>query len=167
VNKCQVTAASLDEAGHGVGLAEGIRVHVADLLPGERAEVAIDHSSPHKPEAWGRVVRRIGALSPERVKPACPAFGRCGGCLWQHMSYPAQLAAKHARVVAALGPSATAVSDVHPSPQLFGYRNKGKYVVAAQSSGDRYARLSRRRADHRRGCDVGPRSRRKRAANSI
>jgi 23S rRNA (uracil1939-C5)-methyltransferase len=129
VNKCQVTAASLDEAGHGVGLAEGIRVHVADLLPGERAEVAIDHSSPHKPEAWGRVVRRIGALSPERVKPACPAFGRCGGCLWQHMSYPAQLAAKHARVVAALGPSATAVSDVHPSPQLFGYRNKGKYVV--------------------------------------
>jgi tRNA/tmRNA/rRNA uracil-C5-methylase (TrmA/RlmC/RlmD family) len=55
VNKCQVTAASLDETGHGVGLAEGIRVHVADLLPGERAEVAIDHTSPHKPEAWGRI----------------------------------------------------------------------------------------------------------------
>lgn len=128
MNKCQVTATSLDEAGHGVGLAEGIRVHVADLLPGERAEVAIDHASPHKPEAWGRIVRRLGVLSGERVKPACPGFGRCGGCLWQHMSYPAQLGAKHARVVAALGEGA-AVSDVRPSPQLFGYRNKGKYVV--------------------------------------
>jgi 23S rRNA (uracil1939-C5)-methyltransferase len=130
VNKCQVTATSLDEAGHGVGLAEGIRVHVGDLLPGERAEVAIDHASPHKTEAWGRIVRRLGALSPERVKPACPGFGRCGGCLWQHMSYPAQLSAKHARIVAALGEGAT-VEHVRPSPQLFGYRNKGKYVVGA------------------------------------
>ena len=133
MNKCQVTATSLDEAGHGVGLAEGIRVHVADLLPGERAEVAIDHSSPHKPEAWGRIVRRLGVLSQERVKPACPGFGRCGGCLWQHMSYPAQLSAKHARVVAALG-EGTKVSDVRPSPQLFGYRNKGKYVVGGAGS---------------------------------
>jgi 23S rRNA (uracil1939-C5)-methyltransferase len=128
VNKCQVTATSLDEAGHGVGLSEGIRVHVADLLPGERAEVALDHTSPHKPEAWGRIVRRLGPVSPERIAPACPGFGRCGGCLWQHLSYPAQLEAKRARVVAALGPG-TPVADVRPSPQLFGYRNKGKYVV--------------------------------------
>jgi len=133
VNKCQVTAASLDETGHGVGLAEGIRVHVADLLPGERAEVAIDHTSPHKPEAWGRIVRRLGPTSDQRVPPACPGFGRCGGCLWQHLSYPAQLEAKRARVLAALGPDAK-VGDVRPSPQLFGYRNKGKYVVGR--SGD-------------------------------
>jgi 23S rRNA (uracil1939-C5)-methyltransferase len=46
------------------------------------------------------------------------------------MSYPAQLSAKHARVVATLGAGAV-VSDVHPSPQLFGYRNKGKYVVGS------------------------------------
>ncbi|HEX5060833.1 MAG TPA: 23S rRNA (uracil(1939)-C(5))-methyltransferase RlmD [Kofleriaceae bacterium] len=133
MNKCQVTAASLDETGHGVGLAEGIRVHVADLLPGERAEVAIDHASPHKPEAWGRIVRRLGPTSDQRIPPACPGFGRCGGCLWQHLSYPSQLEAKRARVVAALGPDAK-VGDVRPSPQLFGYRNKGKYVVG--KSGD-------------------------------
>jgi 23S rRNA (uracil1939-C5)-methyltransferase len=128
VNKCQVTATWLDEAGHGVGTAEGRRLHVADLLPGERAEVAIDHASPHTPDAWARIVRRLGAPSADRVAPACPGFGRCGGCLWQHMSYPAQLAAKRARVVAALGEGA-AVAPVRPSPQLLGYRNKGKYVV--------------------------------------
>jgi 23S rRNA (uracil1939-C5)-methyltransferase len=131
-----MTATQLDEAGHGVGTADGKRVHVADLLPGERAEVAIDHTSPHKPEAWGRIVRRLGDASRDRVEPACPAFGRCGGCLWQHLAYPAQLAAKKARVVAALGDAAAGVevADVRPSPQLLGYRNKGKYV--AGKSGD-------------------------------
>ncbi len=128
MNKCQVAATSLDEAGHGVGVSGGTRLHVADLLPGERAEVAIDHTSPHRPEAWARIVRRLGPASADRTEPACPGFGRCGGCLWQHLAYPAQLAAKRARVVAALGEGAE-VGEVRPSPQLFGYRNKGKYVV--------------------------------------
>lgn len=127
--RCDVTASSLDDAGCGVGLAEGITVHVVDLLPGERAEVAIDHESPHKPEAWGRIVRRVGKPSAERVAPACPGFGRCGGCVWQHMSYPAQLDAKRERVVAALGEVPVRIENVRPSPALFGYRNKGKYVV--------------------------------------
>ena len=127
--RCEVTASSLDDAGMGVGLAEGIRVHVQDLLPGEQAEVAIDHASPHKPEAWGRIVRRIGRPSEVRVAPACPAFGRCGGCVWQHLSYPAQLEAKQARVAAALGDIGVPIASVRPSPALFGYRNKGKYVV--------------------------------------
>src|SRR5689334_2269099 len=59
-NRVEVTAFELDEAGLGVGaVAGGMRVHVADLLPGERAEVTIDHKSPHKAEAWGRVTRRL------------------------------------------------------------------------------------------------------------
>jgi 23S rRNA (uracil1939-C5)-methyltransferase len=135
VSKCQVTATWLDEAGQGVGTAEGQRLHVADLLPGERAEVAIDHTSPHRPEAWGRIVRRLGPTSADRAEPACPGFGRCGGCLWQHLAYPAQLVAKRARVVEALADvpavrdGAIEVGEARPSPQLFGYRNKGKYVA--------------------------------------
>ncbi|MBV8762756.1 MAG: 23S rRNA (uracil(1939)-C(5))-methyltransferase RlmD [Deltaproteobacteria bacterium] len=127
--RCEVLATELDEAGLGVGLSAGRRIHVADLLPGERAEVAIDHDSPHKPEGWGRVVRRLGPASPNRVQPKCPGWGRCGGCVWQHLSYPAQLEAKHARVAKALVHLGVTVAPVHPSPALFGYRNKGKYVV--------------------------------------
>ncbi|HET9991415.1 MAG TPA: hypothetical protein VFQ65_22950, partial [Kofleriaceae bacterium] len=100
--KIDVTATALDDTGCGVGMAGGRTIHVAELLPGEWAEVAIDHTSPHKPEAWGRIVRRIGPASPERVEPACPGFGSCGGCTWQHLAYGAQIAAKRERVVAAL-----------------------------------------------------------------
>jgi 23S rRNA (uracil1939-C5)-methyltransferase len=142
-NRCEVEATSLDEAGQGVGRelagapggAGAREIHVADLLPGERAEVVVDHASPHRPAAWGHIVRRLGPTSPDRVAPPCPAFGRCGGCVWQHLAYPAQLAAKRARVAAALAEvpavasGAVAIGDVVPSPATVGYRNKGKYVV--------------------------------------
>ncbi|MFN0248066.1 MAG: 23S rRNA (uracil(1939)-C(5))-methyltransferase RlmD [Kofleriaceae bacterium] len=134
-NRTELTATELDEAGLGVGTVAGVRVHVADLLPGESAEVAIDHRSPHKPEAWGHVLRRLGEAARERTEPACPAFGRCGGCTWQHVAYPAQLEAKHRRVelaladILAIDQRGITVGPVRPSPRVLGYRNKGKYVV--------------------------------------
>lgn len=123
-----ITADDLDDDGAGVGRAAGLTVHVADLLPGERATVAIEHRSPHRPEAWGRIVTRQGRLSADRTTPACPAFGRCGGCPWQHLAYPAQLLAKQRRVAAALGALAE-VAPVIGSPSPLGYRHKGKYVA--------------------------------------
>jgi len=134
-NRCEVQATSLDDSGAGVGLSGQTAVHIGDLLPGELAEVEIDHRSPHKPQAWGRIVRRIGTPSAARVAPLCPGFGRCGGCVWQHLAYPAQLAAKLARVAAALAEvpavasGAVVIAPVRPSPELTGYRNKGKYVA--------------------------------------
>ena len=135
-DRCEVQASALDEAGFGVGESPEARVvHVTDLLPGERAEVAIDHASPHKAEAWGHVTRRLGSPSLDRVAPVCPAFGQCGGCVWQHLAYPAQLAAKHRRVtdalaaIPAVADGSVRIGDVRPSPEVVGYRNKGKYVV--------------------------------------
>jgi 23S rRNA (uracil1939-C5)-methyltransferase len=127
-----VFATELDDTGRGVGVSEGIRTHVTDLVPGETAEVAIEHASPHKAEAWARVVRRVGDASADRAAPACPAFGRCGGCAWQHVTYDAQLREKRARVERALG---RPVSPVRASPAEHGYRNKGKYVVCAAAGG--------------------------------
>ncbi len=137
--RCEVHAVSLDEAGLGVGAEAGTgdarAFHVVDLLPGERAEVTIDHASPHKLEAWGHITRRIGPHSPDRVAAMCPAFGHCGGCVWQHLAYPAQLAAKHRRLadalamVPAVADGSVTIAAVRPSPELIGYRNKGKYVA--------------------------------------
>ena len=130
--RLDVTATRLDDAGLGVAATDERSVHVLDLLPGERAEVSIDHASPHKKESWARIVKRLGPPSPDRVEPVCPAFGRCGGCTWQHLAYPAQLAAKRARVVDAAGDLGT-VAPCVPSPEIVGYRNKGKYVAGRVS----------------------------------
>jgi len=133
-----VEAVWLDEAGAGVGPLDDagrvVEVHVADLLPGERAAVAIEHRSPHKPLAWGRIASRLGPSSPDRVAPACPGFGTCGGCAWQHLAYPAQRVEKHRRVARALGEvgELPAIPPVVPSPSPLGYRNKGKYVVGSR-----------------------------------
>ncbi|HVK74070.1 MAG TPA: 23S rRNA (uracil(1939)-C(5))-methyltransferase RlmD [Kofleriaceae bacterium] len=127
-----VRADHLDDAGAGVGVAGGLTVHAADLLPGEAAEVEVTHQSPHRAEAWARIVARRGELSGDRTPPACPGWGRCGGCGWQHLAYPAQLAEKRQRVARALAgalPPGVEVAPVVPSPAALGYRAKGKYVA--------------------------------------
>ena len=79
---------------------------------------------------------RTGPPSPNRVRPPCPGFGRCGGCAWQHLAYPAQLRQKLERVRRALSHAAApAPQSVVPAPAELGYRNKGKYVVAGGVGG--------------------------------
>ncbi|MBK7534505.1 MAG: 23S rRNA (uracil(1939)-C(5))-methyltransferase RlmD [Myxococcales bacterium] len=146
--KVEVTAFSLDPQGAGVGVVDGREYHIADLLPGERAVATLDHQSPHRAVAWGSVLRRVGLPSPHRVTPSCPAFGRCGGCTWQHLDYPAQLDTKRLRVLDAFAAAAQAapagsaaaqlanidLAPVVPSPRRWGYRNKGKYVAGLRDT---------------------------------
>jgi 23S rRNA (uracil1939-C5)-methyltransferase len=143
-NRVDVTAVGLDPQGAGIApIDDGGELHVANLLPGERAIASVDHRSPHRKVGWGDVLRRIGPPSADRVTPACPAFGRCGGCVWQHLCYPAQLWAKGERVAAALAEvpalASIKIEPVTPSPRQWGYRNKGKYVAGyvADRAGER------------------------------
>ena len=77
----------------GEGLArtpEGV-VLVPGVISGERAIVLA--------EPLRRGVRRgrlleLSESSPERVAPDCPYYSRCGGCQYQHISYPRQLELK-------------------------------------------------------------------------
>lgn len=124
----ELLATSVDDDGAGVGELDGVVVHVSGLAPGERGAVRVVHRSPHRAEAWAELVERRGPAAPERVAPACPAFGRCGGCPWQHLAYPAQLGWKRRKVEAALGDLAE-VAAVTPAPAELGYRHKGKYVA--------------------------------------
>ena len=50
----------------------------------------------------GAVAERILTPSPDRADPPCPLFGRCGGCVVQHMTPPAALGWKTGLVTAAL-----------------------------------------------------------------
>jgi 23S rRNA (uracil-5-)-methyltransferase RumA len=126
-----LTADRLDDEGRGVGVAGGRAVHVAGLLPGETGTIAIEHVSPHRPQAFAALLARRGPDAADRVAPACPAHGRCGGCALQALAPAAQLEAKRRRVADALRPVLGDVEVPAPiaAPASLGYRNRGTYVV--------------------------------------
>jgi 23S rRNA (uracil1939-C5)-methyltransferase len=72
---------------------EGKAVFVPLTLPGEQARIRITQSKPGYATAEAE---EIVTASPERVTPACPHFGACGGCHYQHAGYETQLAFKKA-----------------------------------------------------------------------
>jgi len=134
--RLHVACVDLDDDGAGLG-GEAPRVHVAGLLPGEEATAVVEHVSSQRAEAWARL-ERIERTSPARRAPACAAFGRCGGCVLQHLAYEEQLVWKTARMRRALegvaGLPAIEVAACVPSPRPLGYRNRSK-LVAARAGG--------------------------------
>jgi 23S rRNA (uracil1939-C5)-methyltransferase len=83
--------ADLSHDGRGVARIGGKAVFVAGALPGERVRLRYSARHRHFDEA---IVVDVERASPDRVAPRCAHFGTCGGCALQHMSAPAQIAAK-------------------------------------------------------------------------
>ncbi len=81
--------------GRGVGRADGFVVFVPDTAPGDRVRARLWRVKPGYGEAD---LVEVTGRSRDRTTPACPHFGPCGGCIWQHIAYPAQAAAKEAIV---------------------------------------------------------------------
>ncbi len=111
--------------GKGVGRAEGKAVFVPFTIAGERVTARIVREKKSFAEAE---VVRLEEASPERVAPPCPYFGRCGGCAYQHMSYPSQLHWKGEQVRSALQRIGKfrepPLRPIVPSPLEYGYRNR-------------------------------------------
>jgi 23S rRNA (uracil1939-C5)-methyltransferase len=134
---------ALDDAGAGVAEAHALRIHVAGALPNETITARVVHRSPHGPDAWADL-QEILVASPQRVAPACPAYGQCGGCLLQHLAPAGQLAWKRSLVVSAFAAQpassglpkiADGVAACVASPRSLGYRNQAKYVVGRDADG--------------------------------
>ncbi len=73
--------------------AEGKAIFTPLTLPTEQARVRI--VDDRRGYAFAEA-EEIVAAAPERAVPACPHFGPCGGCHYQHAGYEAQLAFKQA-----------------------------------------------------------------------
>jgi 23S rRNA (uracil1939-C5)-methyltransferase len=85
--------------GKSLARHEGFVLFVEGAVPGDTADVEVRYKKKRFAEAK---VTRIVTPSPERTDPFCSHFGTCGGCKWQHFSYPGQLAFKQKQVVDAL-----------------------------------------------------------------
>ena len=120
---------SLDLEGQGVAHVDGKVVFVAGALPGERVRARVRRRKPAYDKAE---LQEILIESSQRVQPACPHFGVCGGCSMQHLEHSAQLAAKQ-RV---LEDSLQHLGNVRPDSVLpplqgpaWGYRHRARLSV--------------------------------------
>ncbi len=127
----------LGAEGEGIGRAHGRAVFVPFALPGEEVLARVVHAGPRRVVAE---LVEVLAPAPERVRPPCPAFGRCGGCQLQHASYPAQVALKRRLLVETLRSVAgLEVGGRGGGPEVLagarplGYRNRGQYPVGRQA----------------------------------
>jgi len=136
--RLEVTIESAAALGRGVARVEGFTVLVARGVPGEQVTVEIERSFPRY--ALARVVA-VQQPALARVEPPCAHFAICGGCDWQHVDYPAQLALKRGVLAEQLqrigGLSAPGAVPLVPAPQPLGYRDKLEFAPVA--AGARYA----------------------------
>lgn len=91
----EVNITGLGSSGEGVGKADGFTVFVHGALPGEKVSVKLFQVK--KSYASGRILN-ILEESPQRVKPQCVFYEKCGGCQLQHLNYEGQLAVKRQQV---------------------------------------------------------------------
>lgn len=110
--------------GEGLAHAEGFTVFIPFAIPGEKVNAAVEYAK--RGSAYAEL-KEILEHSPLRIKPPCNRTGRCGGCDLMHVEYSAQLALKKKNLQTVLRKNAGCefpVSDVVPSPEIYGYRNK-------------------------------------------
>ncbi len=122
--------------GHGVGRVDGFVIFVPFAAPEDVVEIEIVERK--KKFARGRLLKIIEP-SPKRTVPLCRYYGRCGGCSYQHIDYEYQLKIKQRQVQEAFsrigGMLQPQVSEVIPSPRVYGYRGKAQLHAAKTAGG--------------------------------
>lgn len=123
--------------GSGVGRYHGIAVFVPLAASGDHLEVRILKVA--KTFAYGKI-EKIVTASKDRIPADCPQFTRCGGCVYRHISYEAELHAKQQRVQDALerigGLHFTVMKPIVGAQQPDRYRNKAQLPIGAGPNGE-------------------------------
>ncbi len=128
----EVEITHLGPKGVGVGVAsDGRPVHVRAGAPGSRVRI---QPFGRKRGVWKGRKLSVVRPPPEGVEPPCPAFGLCGGCVFQELPLESQREAKNrmalSEVARGWGQELEVVLSgvrVHPlrgAPEAYGYRNK-------------------------------------------
>jgi len=115
--------------GDGLGHAEGNTVFAPFVLPGEvvRAEV----KTRKRKTVWAKVVE-VQEASKSRVNAACPHFGICGGCHYQHIEFAEQTRLKVGilrETLSRLGGISFAGEIAVHTASGYGYRNRAQWAV--------------------------------------
>ena len=133
----ELTITGYTAEGNGVGRFEGIAVFVPQAAAGDRLQVKILKTA--KSYAFGKI-EKILSPSEDRVPPDCPRFARCGGCVYRHIRYEAELAAKQRRVQDAIeriaGFHFPVLNPIVGAQAPDRYRNKAQFPIGAGPDGE-------------------------------
>lgn len=130
----EITA--LTNEGSGVGRYEGMAVFVPFTAAGDVISCRV--VKVLKSYAYG-IIEEIVKPSPDRIQNDCPAFGKCGGCAFRHISYDAELKAKDNFVKDAfsrIGGLSPEFLPICAGEQPDGYRNKLQMPFSKTENGD-------------------------------
>jgi len=112
----------------------GKAAFVPFVLAGEKIEATLTEQKPGFARAQADAIIEP---SPHRIQPACPYFGQCGGCHYQHASYEHQLEIKKEILRESLRRTAKIelpfAIQIHPSPP-WNYRNRSRFQVQTSPS---------------------------------
>ncbi len=128
------TVEGYSSEGLGIVRLDGAVVFVPQAVRGETIDLKI--TKVMKTSAAGEIVK-IHKPSPDRAAPECPYYGQCGGCDFQHLTYPEELRAKRQRVQDALtrlGGADVQVEEILGAKNPLHYRNKSQYPVGADGA---------------------------------
>lgn len=152
------TIDTLAFGGAGVCRIDGKVCFVPFSCPGDEVSLRI---TTRKKSYSTAAIAEVIQPSPSRTVPACPVFGACGGCNWQHISYSVQLEQKRNILVEALRRGAHVpaglVEDVVAAPQPYGYRNRLQFKVSVTGGELRigfYREGSHQVVDAATGCPI-------------
>ncbi len=116
--------------GNGVGHYDGIAVFVPSTAVGDILSVKI--VKVNKSYAYG-IIDKILVPSDDRIETDCKVSGKCGGCLFRHISYESELKIKEKMVCDAftrIGKLNPEFEEILPCESRNYYRNKVQYPVA-------------------------------------
>ena len=125
MSEAEVTIERMCYGGAGFGRLEGKACFVPFTAPGDRARIRIVKEKRSFLEG-----ELLDLPSPAhlRVAPACPLFGSCGGCNWQHLPYAEQLKQKSEIFGESLRRIGRVAGDcllpAAASEQQYGYRSR-------------------------------------------
>ncbi|AHF81283.1 23S rRNA (uracil(1939)-C(5))-methyltransferase RlmD [Thermococcus paralvinellae] len=120
----------LSEEGFGVARVGKRKIYVPFTAVGDVVEIRKWH---RKKKMFIAHDYDIIEFSPLRVEPKCKYFGKCGGCILQHLAYKEQIKFKEEKLEKILGFHI----EVLPSPKIYGHRNRIDVVISTRGIGFR------------------------------
>ena len=126
-----VTVEATAAEGNGLAHVDGKVLFIRQGIPGDVVDVQVN--KVRSGYSQGYIVRMVSP-SPHRLTPFCAHFGDCGGCTWQTLPYPMQLAFKQQQVVDQLSRighlQLPEISPILGSEKTDHYRNKLEYTFS-------------------------------------